>query len=611
MISLLRIELMANQTNHFIRFLGYVRPYWKDISIGTLGGVVKFTIPLLVPQATRYLLDDVFLNQALSTSEKEQQLLFYVGGLILLFIVFWTPWTYVRSYFAARGGNQSVFDLRSELYEHILRMSASFFERNRSGSIVSRMVSDIQLAQNLVGSALTNVWMDAISMVVILYFLFRIDVPSTLVALATFPFYVLVIKSMGGRIRHSTLQVQEKIADMSGNIQEKVAGNVVVHAFTQEEKEGQIFHHESEDLFSLTMKQNFYQSLNVTLNGVLVSIAPLLVTLYCGYQVILGRLMIGDMVAVGLYIASLYLPVQRFTELNVVFSNSMAALDRIFDIIDEAPNIQDKPGALPLNSPSGKVEFHHVCFSYPHDVPEEEQTCILDDITFTVEPGQRVALVGPSGAGKSTLVALIPRFYDVKNGEVYVDGYDVRDLQVKSLRQHIGVVMQDAILFSGTIEENLRYGKPEATHAELLAASKAANALEFIEGFPNGFQSEVGEGGSFLSGGQKQRLTIARAFLKNPKILILDEATAALDAEAERLVKEALENLMVSRTTFIIAHRLSTIVNSDKIFVLKDGKIIEQGTHEALLRLGGLYHYLYSQQFQSAEASFDFLKNGD
>jgi ABC-type multidrug transport system fused ATPase/permease subunit len=263
---------------------------------------------------------------------------------------------------------------------------------------------------------------------------------------------------------------------------------------------------------------------------------------------------------------------------------------------------------VPMQAVLGKVEFDQVCFSYPNNAPEQEQVSILENISFTVEPGQRVALVGPSGAGKSTLVALIPRFYDVKSGSVHIDGHDVRDLQVKSLRTHIGVVMQDAILFSGTIEENLRYGKPDATQEELMAACKAANALDFITGFQNGFQSEVGEGGSFLSGGQKQRLTIARAFLKNPKILVLDEATAALDAEAERLVKEALQHLMEGRTTFIIAHRLSTVVNADKIFVLQDGKIIEEGTHADLLRLGGLYHRLYSQQFESAELSIDLMR---
>ena len=602
---------MKSKSDHFLRFLGYVKPYWKDILFGTLGGVIKFTIPLLVPQATRYLLDDVLLNQALSQAEKVNQLLLYIGGLILIFIFFWTPWTYARHYLTSRGGNHSVFDLRAELYEHILRMSASFFERNRSGSIVSRLISDIQLAQNLVGSALTNVWMDTISVVVILYFLIRIDLYSTLVALVTFPLYVVIFKSMGNRIRSTTHRVQEKIADMSGNIQEKVAGSIVVHAFTQEEKEGEAFEQESGSLFALTMKQSYYQSLNVTVNGLLVAIAPLLVTLYCGYQVAQGRLTVGSLVAISLYLGPLYLPVQRFSELNVVFSNSMAALDRIFAIIDETPDIQDKPGALPLTTVQGKVTFDHVCFAYNSTDPDQDAACLLDDITFTVEPGQRVALVGPSGAGKSTLVGLIPRFYDVKSGAVYIDDTDVRDLQVRSLRGHIGLVMQDAILFSGTIEDNLRYGKPDATHQELIAACKAANALDFIQGFPNGFQSEVGESGSFLSGGQKQRLTIARAFLKNPKILILDEATAALDAEAERLVKEALQHLMEGRTTLIIAHRLSTIVNSDKIFVLKDGKVIETGTHAELLRQGGLYHHLYSQQFASAESSLGFIKQAD
>ncbi len=598
---------MNRKTDQFVRFLGYVKPYWKDLLLGTVGGVVKFTVPLLVPQVTRELLDHVFLNPALTADEKVSQLVFYIFGLIAIFIVVWTPWTYVRHYQTSRGGHRSVFDLRSELYEHILRMSASFFERNRSGSIVSRLISDIQLAQNLVGSALTNVWMDAISVVVILYFLYRIDLNSMLVALATFPFYIIIFRSMGTRIRATTHLVQEKIADMSGNIQEKVAGSAVVHAFSQEEKEGKDFQRESRDLFGLTMKQSYYQSLNVTVNGLLVAIAPLLVTLYCGYQVIQGQLTVGSLVAVSLYLGPLYLPVQRFSELNVVFSNSMAALDRIFAIIDESPEVQDKPGALALETVEGKVVFDQVCFSYPNHAPEQEQARILDNIHFTVEPGQRVALVGPSGAGKSTLVALIPRFYDVRCGAVLVDGHDVRDLQVNSLRKHIGVVMQDAILFSGTIEENLRYGKPDASHQEILAACQAANALDFIMGFPGGFQSEVGEGGAFLSGGQKQRLTIARAFLKNPKILLLDEATAALDAEAERLVKEALQHLMEGRTTFIIAHRLSTIVNADKIFVLQDGKIIEEGTHTDLLRLGGLYHHLYSQQFASAELSLDYL----
>jgi ATP-binding cassette, subfamily B, putative efflux pump len=593
---------------NFLRFLGYVKPYWKLVLLGTIGGIVKFTVPLIVPQITRYLLDDLFPNPNLSTTVKINQLLLYVGGVVLVYIFFWTPWTYVRHYHTTKAGQKSVFDLRCDLYDHILRMSSSFFDRNHSGAIVSRLINDISVAQNLVGSALTNVWMDGISLIVIIYFLLNIDVKSTVVALLTFPFYIFIIKKLGGRIRASTHQVQEGIAALSGNVQEKIAGNVVVHAFTQEKREKQDFLKQSDHLFDMSMKQAYYQSLNVTLNGLLVGIAPLIVTIFTGWQVISGRMSIGDLVAINMYLAPLYLPVQRFTELNVIFANSMAAIDRIFDVIDQKPEIQNRENAFVLESVEGKVEFDRVHFSYPN-VPEGELGPVLKDIVFTVEPGQRVALVGPSGAGKSTLIGMIPRFYDVVEGAVRVDGHDVRDVDLKSLRKQVGLVLQEPILFSGSVLDNLLYGNPQATHAQIVDACVAAHAYDFIQTLPSGIHTEVGEGGAFLSGGQKQRLTIARAFLKNPRILILDEATASLDAEAERLIKEALQNLMVGRTTFIIAHRLSTIVNSDIIFVMDDGRIVERGKHEELLKEGGLYHHLYTQQFESAGVSIDILNS--
>lgn len=598
---------MKKKPGNFVRFLGYVKPYWKIVLLGAIGGVVKFTVPLLTPQITRYLLDHVLLNAAMTLEQKTHQLFYYVGGMMAIYLIFWTPWTYVRHYYTQKAGQKSVFDLRCDLYEHILRMSASFFDRNRSGSIVSRMISDISLAQNLVGSALTNVWMDGISLVVILVMLFRIDAASTFVALATFPFYVVVIKVLGGKLRKTTLAVQDKISNISGTLQEKIAGNVIVQAFTQEKKEELDFLQESNQLFSMTMHQGTLQSLNVTLNGLLVSIAPLIVTIFCGYRVILGHLTVGDMVAISLYLGPLYLPIQRFTELNVIFSNSMAALDRIFGIMDEVPEIHDQPGALSLKTIRGKVEFRGVHFAYPN-APEDEQGPVLKDVTFTVEPGQKVALVGPSGAGKSTVVGLIPRFYDVLAGEILVDDLRLREIELKSLRHQVGMVMQDAILFSGTIEDNLRYGNPQASLEQVKAACRAANAYDFILQQPNGFQTEVGEGGNFLSGGQKQRLTIARAFLRDPKILILDEATAALDAESEHLVKDALQQLMVGRTTVIIAHRLSTVVNADCILVMDNGQIVERGTHSELLRKQGLYYRLYAQQFESAGVSFDLIR---
>lgn len=583
---------MSFKSSTFFRFLSYVKPYWFYIVLAVIGGIVKFTVPLLVPQVTRYLLDHVYLNPNLSVSAKLHQLFFRVGGMILVFIFIWGPFTYLRHYFAGKAGNRSVFDLRCNLYERILRMSTSFFHRHQSGGIVSRLINDIALAQNLVGNALTNIWMDGIALIAIVYFLFQIDLTLTLVALGTFPFYLFFYRNLGGKLKFSSYQIQQEIEAISGNIQEKVAGSLVVHAFTQEKNEQKNFSRDSEKLFASTMYSVFLQSVNMVVTGILTNLAPLIVAIYGGYQVITGQITVGELVAVGMYLGPFYLPLQRFSELNVVFSSSMAALDRIFEIMDEEPEIVDKPGAVKLEQIQGKLQFVNVCFSYHQESP------ILHQVNFTVEPGEKVAIVGHSGSGKSTLVSLIPRFYDVDQGAILVDGYDIRDTEVKSLRRHIGIVLQDPVLFSGTIRDNILYGNPKASQAEVIEATKFANAYNFIKALPDGFDTEVGERGSLLSGGQKQRITIARAFLKDPKILILDEATSNLDAESEQLIQEALERLMVNRSIFIIAHRLSTIITADRIIVLHNGSVVQSGTHHELIKTDGIYQNLYFRQFQ-------------
>lgn len=579
--------------NNFFRFIAYVGPYKWQIVAAVIGGIVKFTLPLLVPQVTRHLLDEVLLNPSLSSEQKITELLMSVGGIILAFVFIWSPFTYVRHYFASKASYRAVFDLRVELYYRILRMSASFFDSNKSGAIVSRLIGDIELAQNLVGSALTDTWMDFVALVVILGFLVQIDWKVTLSTLVTFPLYLYFFRKSQTDIRDSSLRVQEEIAAMSGHVQERIAGNRVVHAFTQEKTEEGVFLRDSESLFSTTMFRAYLQSVNITTTGVLTQIAPLIVLLYGGYRVITGGLTIGELVAVTMYLTPLYTPMQRFAQLNLVFANSMAAVDRVFEIMDEKPEIRDRPGAIVLRDVQGTVEFDQVGFAYPQ-ATEAEPGPVLRNMSFVVQPGERVALVGPSGSGKSTVVSLIPRFYDVDSGSVKIDGHDVRDVTVNSLRRHVGMVLQNPILFSGSILDNIRYGKPEATMSEVIEACKAANAYDFIMKLPKQFDNEVGEGGNFLSGGQKQRTTIARAFLKNPKILILDEATSALDSVSERLVQQALERLMQGRTTFIIAHRLSTIENADRIFVLENGCIVESGTHGELLDRPGVYQKLYS-----------------
>jgi subfamily B ATP-binding cassette protein MsbA len=583
--------------HNFWRFAEYVRPYWKYLALAVAGGIVKFTVPLLVPQVTRHLLDNVFLNEALTRSQKMQELLFCAGGMIGIFLCIYAPFVYVRHLYADKASNRAVFNMRCDLYYRILRMSASFFHRNKSGAILSRLISDIALAQNLVGTAITNIWMDAIALVVILVFLLRIDLLTTLVALATFPVYLFFFRRFSGEMRTVTRQVQDELSAMSSSAQERIAGNVVIHAFAQEQTEKKRFEGNSERLFSTNMRRVLIQSLNQSITGTLVGISPLIVVCFGGYRVIAGAMTVGELIAVTMYLAPLYLPLQRFSELNVVYANAMAALDRIYEIMDEKPEIVDRPDAVDLPQIRGDVEFERVSFSYNGSCP------VLRDVTFRVQPGERVALVGPSGSGKTTIISLIPRFYDVNTGGIRIDGYDVRDVTIRSLRRHIGMVLQDPILFSGSVRENILYGKPEATEEEIIEASRAANAYEFIMSLPHGFDAEVGERGSFLSGGQRQRLTIARAFLKDPKILILDEATANLDPESEHLIQNAMKRLVIGRTTFVIAHRLATIINADRILVLCGGTVVESGTHHELLAHGGLYRDYHRKQFASAEAN--------
>jgi ATP-binding cassette, subfamily B, putative efflux pump len=586
---------MQKKSKNFFRFLSYVKPYWKYIFLAVIGGIVKFTVPLLVPQVTRHLIDKVYLNTGLTIDQKLAELFFYVGGMILIFIFIYTPFTYVRHFCAAKAGQRSVFDLRCDLYYQVLKMSSSFFNKHKSGGIVSRLINDIQMAQDLVGNALTNVWMDTIAVFVILFFMFQIDISLTFVALATFPLYIIVFKKLGGKLKTSTRNVQKEIENMSGILHEKISGSIVVRAFAQEKREEQTFNEESETLFSKSMRTNFLHSLNMALTGVLTNTSPLIVTIYGGYQVIHGNITVGELIAITMYLGPLYLPLQRFSELNAIFSSSMAALDRIFEMKDEDPEIKDKHDAVDINNMKGKVDFENVTFSY------KEGHKILDDISFSIEAGQKIAIVGHSGSGKTTITSLLPRFYDVKSGSIKIDEIDIRNIKLNSLRKNIGIVLQDPILFSGTVSENILYGNPKAAKEELIQACKDANAFDFIQHLEKKYDTEVGERGAFLSGGQKQRLTIARAFLRNPKILILDEATSSLDSESEKLIKESLDRLMENRTTFIIAHRLSTVINADKILVLHHGKIVESGTHSELVELNGVYQGLYHKQFSAKE----------
>jgi len=599
------------------RFLRFVAPHKWYIGGAAVAGALKFIIPLAFPLALKYLTDVVLAGDARAATESTNRILeawcagalrvapwlgsgasgrlAVVGLSLLVLYLLLGAVSFFRSYWAGQAGHRLIFDLRYALFQHIQGMSHSFFDERRSGAIMGRFVSDVQLAQNFVGSALTNVWMDGASLGFVVYILFVLEARLAWVALTVIPFYVALIRYFRPRIKAASQSVQEMLEDFSGELQEQIAGVSAVKAFNREQYEARRFYRSSRTLLDLTLRNVALSSANQAATTLLTSVAPLAVVCVASTMILHGRLSVGTMVAFYAYLGSLYLPLQRFSELSVVVSNSLAAIDRIFELFDIRPEVAEARDARPLAHVSGRVTFRDVDFSYP---ARRNGHPVLSDVNLDVRPGETIAIVGRSGAGKSTLVSLIPRFYDVCAGAVSIDGTDVRALTLGTLRQHIGIVPQDPILFSGTLQENLLYGRPDATEAEVLDAARAAHADAFIAQLPDGYLTLVGERGLRLSGGQRQRVAIARAFLKDPPILIFDEATAALDSESENLIHDALHRLMDGRTTLIIAHRLSTVMNADRIVVIEQGTICEVGRHAELLARRGVYSQLYDEQFR-------------
>ena len=601
-----------------LRFLAYLTPYLPMFGFATLCGITNYSLGAILPSVTGYVIDrilatpggaahghaqrtnqlypvlDRLLHRFAPHAGPMQQANLLLGGVIALLFAAGLI-VFLRGYLVGIGGQRVIFKLRNDLYEHIQGLSLAFFHQNRSGSIVSRLTSDIALAQNFIGNACTLLWMDSISVVGIVIWLFVLSPHMALLSTLVLPLWVWSVRFYGQRIRKASHAVQEGLSELSGQVQEKVSGATVVQAFTREKRETRMFHRMHRSLYDRQITTVRYQALNMAASNMLTSIAPITVLLYGTREVLLGHITPGMMITFWMTLGTFYFPLQRLTDMAAVIANAGAAIERIFDIFDTQPDIQDAPAAVALPARIvGRIELRNVTFGYDPDQP------ILKNVTLDINPGEVVAFVGPSGAGKSTLVNLIPRFYDVTGGEIRVDGKNIADVKVKSLRQNIGMVLQDNILFTGTIRENILYGRPGAADEEIIEAAIAGNAHDFILSLPDGYETEIGERGTKLSGGQKQRLAITRAFLRDPRILILDEATSALDSESEQLIQSALNKLMVGRTTLSIAHRLSTIMHADKIVVLDQGRIVEQGKHEELLAKQGLYYHLYMAQFSHA-----------
>jgi subfamily B ATP-binding cassette protein MsbA len=531
---------------------------------------------------------------------------------------------YLRGHYSVKLGNRLITDLRRELFDHLQRLSLHFYSKERTGSIVSRLINDIQRAGDLVHGGMLLVVMDAFQTVVALVLLFSISWKLSLACIGILPLYVLTFKVFNERVRVASDRVQSQLGIMSGSVQEKLAGIALVKANDGEERERRRFEAETEEHFGRVVEQSSIAHFVGAISETLVHSGTVIVVGFGSYLALTrdNGMSTGSLMAFLGYLGVMYGPVRRFADLNIVYQTSMAALDRVFRVFDITPKIVEKWRAIDDAPQRGEVHFEHVKFRY-HDDSDESRISldddgehrphaghngnghghhyahrwVLDDLDFSVASGERVALVGPSGSGKSTIVSLLPRLYDVGEGRILIDGQDVRDYSLSALRQSIAIVQQDSLIFSGSVRDNLKYGRPQANDAEVVEAARAANAHEFISRLPDGYDTRLGERGVNLSGGQRQRLSIARAVLKNPRILILDEATSALDTESEALVQTALEHLMRGRTCFIIAHRLSTVRGADRILVVQNGRIVEQGPHEALLARNGVYARLVQHQF--------------
>lgn len=580
--------------NLYLRILKFIRPYLGRLIAAGFCTVMTAAANLYVPWIVRDVIDKVFQN-------KDSDLLNLISlGIVVIFFargIFYYGQSYLMNYV----GESIVIDVRGIVYRKLMTLSTHFFDTNKLGTIMSYVTNDVAALQGaMVANSIeiiteTSVLIGSVGAMVYL------DWKLTLFTFCTFPVVLFFMDFFGKKIRKSGHRIQQATADITSILQETLAVTRVVKSFVREPYEIARFDQQNKANFYANMKS---AKLMGTLSPVIEFIAALGVTAiiwFGGRSVIGGDITAGSLVAFLVYAINISNPIKRIARVLGSIQKALAAAERVFYIMDLTDTIPQKPDAITLPSVEGNVEFRHVSFAY------NKGETILHDVSFSAKPGQAIALVGPSGAGKSTVASLLPRFYDVTEGAIFVDGHDVRDVTLASLREQVGIVPQETNLFNDTVYNNILYGRLDATRDEVIAAAKAANADEFIQQLPKGYDTQLGDRGVNISGGQRQRISIARAILKNPRILILDEATSALDTESERIVQEALDRLMVGRTSFVIAHRLSTIQNAAKIIVLDKGSIVEEGTHQQLMAKHGLYAHLHDIQFkenQTASGTF-------
>ncbi|MFY1067003.1 ABC transporter ATP-binding protein [Enterococcus sp. AD013-P3] len=570
------------------RLAQYIRPY--------KGPIIKVLATIILAN-TAGMLAPIFTQRAIDTSipQKNMQELLLIGAAFLVTLVVIAICMRYRIFHITEIGQDVLKDMRFDIFEHLQRLPFSYFDNRPHGKILIRVVNYINTLSDLLSNGLINLISDIFNVIITLVFMFSIDFKLTLYSLMLLPVLFVMVLFIQGKQRVAYQVLSNKQSNMNAYIHESISGIKITQSFAREEENLRVFQEVSEDYRSSWMHAVKIQFL--LWPGVQnISVITMCIIYFVGVRQIGVEVSTGTLIAFIAYINNFWNPVINIGNFYNSLITATAYLERIFETMDEVPDIQDKPGAIELPQIKGNVDFEHVTFRY------EEGKDILKDVSFHIDAGQSIALVGPTGAGKTTVINLLSRFYDINEGSVKIDGYDVRDVTLNSLRRQMGVMLQDTFVFSGTIMENIRYGKLDATEEEIIAAAKVVRAHDFIKELKDGYNTVVEERGSTLSAGQRQLISFARALLADPKILILDEATSSIDTKTEELLQEGLLKLLEGRTSFIIAHRLSTIKNSDKIFYVSGGTIAEAGSHDELMAQGGLYHHLYQSQYDLLQA---------